>query len=84
MILLPVSTEDLKKLEPILSSGQFAVPNIKLSIYKNRRGRYKSVYLWCNADLGTCRIQPMFATDFRYALTPIENIEIKVKAPWEK
>ena len=55
MILLNVTDEDLVKLEPILANNRnFETPNIKLSVYKNRRGSYKGVYLWCKADLGTC------------------------------
>ena len=59
-ILLNVTTEDIEALEPILSSNVFERPTIKLSIYKNRRGKYKGVILWCKANLGCCRIQPMF------------------------
>lgn len=76
-ILLPVKENDLAALESVLNNNpNFGAPTIKLSIYKNRRGRYKSVILWCKADLGTCRIQPMFLTDFLYELQPIENIKI--------
>lgn len=78
-ILLNVSNEDLVKLEPILSTGRFAVPNLKLSIYKNRRGRWKGVFLWCNADLGTCRIQPMFCTNYRFEMQSIEDVRIIVE-----
>jgi hypothetical protein len=53
------------------------MPDMKLSIYKNRRGKYKGVILWCTADLGTCRIQPVFLTNFVYEMQPIENIKVK-------
>ena len=76
-ILLPVKEQDLGSLETILQKNpQFPVPKIKLSIYKNRRGRYKSVILWCDADLGTCRIKPMFMTDFQYEWIGIEDLKI--------
>ena len=78
-ILLPVKEVDLASLENVLARNpNFGTPNIKLSIYKNRRGRYKSVILWCKADLGPCRIQPVFLTDFTYELQGIENIKINV------
>ena len=48
-----------------------------MSVYKNRRGRYKGVYLWCKADLGTCRIKPMFCTDYRYELQSIDDIRVR-------
>lgn len=76
-IILPVKDVDLASLENVLSRNPgFGSPNLKLSIYKNRRGRYKSVILWCRADLGTCRIRPMFLTDFLYELQSIENIKV--------
>ena len=80
MILLPVTTEDLASLETILNMNpQFPKPNIKLSIYKNRRGRYKSVFLWCYADLGTCRINPIFLTDYQYEWIGIDNLKVIIK-----
>lgn len=75
MIMLSVSDEDLVKLEPVLATGQFINPTIKISIYKNRRGKYKSVFLWCAADLGTCRIKPMFCTAYNYSVVPIDNYQ---------
>ena len=80
-ILLPVKQDELTKLEPILATGIFDRPTIKISIYKNRRGRYKGVYLWCKADLGTCRIQPMFCTDYSYELQKMEDTKIRVEEP---
>lgn len=77
-ILLSVTNDDLVKLDPILTSGQFEIPNIKLSVYKNRRGPYKGVYLWCAANLGTCRIQPQFVTNYNHELLPIEDIKVIV------
>ena len=78
-ILMNVTSEDIEALESILSSNIFETPVIKLSIYKNRRGRYKGVYLWCKADLGCCRIQPMFCTTYDYELVPIDNVKIIVE-----
>lgn len=78
-ILLTVSPDDLAKLEKILATNVFDVPNIKMSIYKNRRGRWKGVYLWCRADLGTCRINPMFATTYSYELVPIDDLKISLE-----
>ena len=78
-ILMNVTSEYIEALESILSSNIFERPVIKLSIYKNRRGRYKGVYLWCKADLGCCRIQPMFCTTYDYELVPIDNVKIIVE-----
>jgi hypothetical protein len=74
--ILPVSEEDLTSLSDVLA--QFPqVPNNKISVYKNRRGRYTGIYLWAYSDLGTCRIKPMFATDWSYNLINIDNIRVE-------
>lgn len=78
MILLNVRDDDLVKLEPILGATAFEKPVIKMSIYKNRRGRYKGVYLWCKANLGCCRVEPMFATTYSYELIPIDDMRIQI------
>ena len=79
MIMLSVSNDDLISLEDVLNQGGFDKPNVKIPIYKNRRGRYKDVLLWCNANLGTCRINPMFVTNYNYELIEIEDLKIIVK-----
>ena len=78
-VLLPVDKEDLDSLETILASQKYTTPNIKLSVYKNRRGRYKGIYLWCQADLGTCRINPMFCTTYNYEFVPLDDVQITVE-----
>jgi replicative DNA helicase len=77
-ILLNTTEKDLEALQQILGSNLFDTPNVKLSVYKNRRGRYKGVYLWCKADLGCCRIDPMFATTYDYNIINIDDIKIIV------
>ena len=77
-ILLAVKDEDLVALEKILASNIFERPTIKMSIYKNRRGRYKGVILWCKADLGCCRIKPMFCTTYDYEMVSIDDVRIRI------
>ena len=79
LILLPVTQDDLSSLETILNSNLFDQPNIKISVYKNRRGQFKGVYLWCKADLGCCRVKPMFCTTYNYELVTMNDIKIKVQ-----
>ena len=81
MILLPTTEEDIEKLQRILVNNAFDRPALKLSIYKNRRGRYKGIYLWCKADLGTCRVEPMFATTYTYEIIEINNLKILTQEP---
>ena len=78
MIMLEVKETDREKLRPILEKGLFEVPKMKLSIYKNRRGRYKGIFLWCKADLGVCRVEPMFATTYQYELLDLKDLKIIV------
>lgn len=78
-ILLNVKDDDLVALDKILATNIFERPTIKMSIYKNRRGRYKGVILWCKADLGCCRIKPMFCTGYDYEMISIDDIRIKVE-----
>ena len=77
-IMLEVKETDREKLRPILEKGLFEVPKMKLSIYKNRRGRYKGIFLWCKADLGVCRVEPMFATTYQYELLDLKDLKIIV------
>ena len=84
MIMLEVDNDDIVALEDVLTKGGFDKPVIKMSIYKNRRGRYKSILLWCRANRGTCKIEPMFATNYQYELIPIDDLKIKVKPKEEE
>lgn len=54
------------------------MPNVKLSIYKNRRGKYNKCYLWMIADKSTCRFNGLFCTDYSYEPIKIQEIDIKV------
>ena len=80
-IVLPVKSEDIEALGKILTSNTFNKPNLKMSVYKNRRGRYKGIYLWCDADLGTCRVKPMFATTYDYEIIAINDLKILTEDP---
>lgn len=76
MHILPTTAKDLEGLETILGANSFDKPNVKISIYKNRRGRYKGIYLWTNAEYGTCRFRPIFATTWDYELLKVDDLKI--------
>lgn len=80
-IMLETTEQDKESLAEVLKKGEFEMPDIKISIYKNRRGRYKSILLWCKADRGTCRITSMFATTYNYELVQINELKINIKKP---
>ena len=79
MIILPVMDEDRKALEQFCNTNGYEMPTAKISIYKNRRGRYNHIFLWCTTDLGICRINPIFATSYFYEPIEIEDLVIKIK-----
>ena len=78
-ISLPVTEQDREALAPFIQASCVPTPNIVHHIYKNRRGRFKSVKLWCYGDLATCRVEPLFLTDNDYTTINIEDFEIVVK-----
>ena len=54
------------------------MPDTKISVYKNRRGRYKDILMWCTSNKGTCKITPRFVTDYQYQLIDIPALKINV------
>ena len=77
-IMLRLNENDHEIIDQICQERGYEIPNLKISIYKNRRGRYNHILLWCNADLGICRINPIFATDYTYQIVEMENYQINV------
>ena len=78
-ILLNLTEADKEVINKLCSEKGMEIPNLKMSIYKNRRGSYNRLYLWMNADKGTCRFNPIFATDYQYNPIPIADTKIKIK-----
>lgn len=78
LIMLKVSKEDKEALHDVLMRFKFEEPAIKISVYKNRRGQYKDILLWCKANQGTCRVIPMFATDYNYQLIDLPDFKINI------
>lgn len=76
MILLDTTKRDRDALEQFCSDNGIQMPNVKLSIYKNRRGSFTRGYLWMQADKGTCRYNPIFATNWNYEIVDIYDFEI--------
>lgn len=78
MILLDTTEEDKEKLANVITEG-IKMPNVKLSIYKNRRGLYSKCYIWMYANKGTCRFDGMFCTTYNYELIPIADLNIHMQ-----
>ena len=52
------------------------VPNMVMTIYKNRGGRYKDVKIWFYVDLGTMEFIDLFVTNLNYEPINIDKTEI--------
>ena len=79
LIMLPVTDQDRESLRDFCSANGFELPNLKISIYKNRRGKYNHMFLGCNTEWGVCKINPTFATSYLYEPIEIEDLVIKVE-----
>ena len=75
------TVKELQKLEKILkSTSQFGKnkPNVCMSVYKNRGGKYNNVKIWLDIDYSTMRIGDLFVTDYEYEILPIEQNYVHV------
>ena len=77
-IMLQLNQQDHDNIDEMVNQRGLEQPNLKISIYKNRRGKYNHILLWCKADLGICRINPIFATDYNYQLIDMEDLRIVI------
>lgn len=73
MVMMDVSPEDEDDLENLMTRFPgLPYPNLKMSVYKNRRGEYNRIILWMRADKGICRYRTLFATDYNLNLVDIK------------
>ena len=77
-IMLEASPDDKEALSDVINRNGLPMPDIKISIYKNRRGEYKDILLWCVSNRGCCKIDPVFVTNYQYELLNIPDLKIKV------
>ena len=78
-MMLEITDKDREALQDICRRGNFEMPDVKLSIYKNRAGRWKGILVWCKANRGICRIDPLFVTQYDYKLVEMDDFKINVK-----
>ena len=79
MIMLETTSKDREVLAPIIKKLGIEMPDIKISVYKNRRGRWKNIFIWAKANRGICRIDPIFVTTYGYELIDMEDLKIKIR-----
>lgn len=74
-IMLEVTEKDKESLLPVVEQLGIDMPNIKMSVFKNR-GEWKGILVWMIANKGICRYDPVFVTQYNYQLIPIEDTQI--------
>lgn len=81
-ILLNVTADDVANLTTAgwISNWGGLVPNQKLSVYKNRRGKYVNCYVWILADKGTCRFVPIGTTTWNFEPYVIPPLPLEATA----
>lgn len=73
MIAMPPTKQELKKVEEVLRSlVGTPEPNVVLSVYKNRGGKYNMVKIWLYIDYGTMRVHDLFVTDYEYQINSLK------------
>ena len=60
--ILSLVTDDELELLKETTSCLGMIPNQVIDVYKNRRGKYSKVRIWCDNDLGNCRRRDFFMT----------------------
>ena len=81
IILTNPTQRELEKLAPITRRGETMAkpaPNVCLTVYKNRGGRYGKVKIWLFVDYHTMRVHDLFATNKEYTLLKIDKSRVIV------
>lgn len=78
-MMLEITDKDREALQDVCKRGGFEMPDVKMSIYKNRSSRWKGILVWCKANRGICRIDPLFVTQYDYKLIEMDDFKINVK-----
>lgn len=78
-MMLEITDKDREALQDICRRGNFEMPDVKMSVYKNRAGRWKGILVWCKANRGICRIDPLFVTQYDHKLVEMDDFKINVK-----
>lgn len=78
-IMLETTKEDREKVEAFCKKNSLPVPNVKMSIYKNRANKWKGVYLWMSTQTGICRFETLFVTDWACNIIEMPLLNIKVE-----
>ena len=78
-IMLETTKEDREKVEAFCKKNSLPIPNVKMSVYKNRANKWKGIYLWMSTQTGICRFETLFVTDWAYNIIEMPLLNIKVE-----
>ena len=78
-IMLETTKEDREKVEAFCKKNSLPVPNVKMSIYKNRANKWKGIYLWMSTQTGICRFETLFVTDWACNIIEMPLLKISVE-----
>ena len=78
-IMLETTKEDREKVEAFCKKNSLPIPNVKMSIYKNRANKWKGIYLWMSTQTGICRFETLFVTDWACNIIEMPLLNIKVE-----
>ena len=78
-IMLETTREDREKVEAFCKKNSLPIPNVKMSIYKNRANKWKGIYLWMSTQTGICRFKTLFVTDWACNIIEMPLLNIKVE-----
>ena len=78
-IMLETTKEDREKVEAFCKKNNLPVPNVKMSIYKNRANKWKGIYLWMSTQTGICRFETLFVTDWACNIIEMPLLKISVE-----
>lgn len=78
----PPVKKELELVQPLIDKIRVGmvrtdcVPNMVMTVYKNRGGRFKDVKIWFYVDLGTMEFIDLFVTNLNYEPVNIDKTEI--------
>lgn len=78
-IMLETTKEDREKVEAFCKKNNLPIPNVKMSIYKNRANKWKGIYLWMSTQTGICRFETLFVTDWACNIIEMPLLKISVE-----
>ena len=75
-VFLPVRERDRDVISEYTAKGFEVAPNMVISVYKVRSGKYSAIKIYVRFDPGTCRLEDCFCTDYDGNFLNIENTNV--------